>query len=194
MACTVRDGRPIAVIGTDQVSDGAVFVWDLTTGRQIGEPLTKRSGPVNAVACTVLDGRPIAVAGTISVTDGDGAVYVWDLTTGRQIHEPFRIPGGPVNGVACSVLGSRPIAVIGTSSRYGSDCTTVYVWDLTTGQQIREPLTGHSGTVNAIACTVLDGQLLAVTGGSEGTVRSWDVGTPVPNTAPGPAPSIHQPP
>ncbi|WP_203854875.1 hypothetical protein, partial [Dactylosporangium siamense] len=38
------------------------------------------------------------------------------------------------------------------------------------------PLTGHTGTVWAVACTVLDGRPVAVTGSDDGTVRVWDLG------------------
>ena len=71
------DGRLVAVTGS---ADGTVRVWDLTTGTQIGNPLTGHTHRVQAVATGVLpDGRLVAV------TDSDdGTVRVWDLATGRQ--------------------------------------------------------------------------------------------------------------
>ncbi|MFF0776186.1 hypothetical protein ACFYUK_45365 [Nonomuraea wenchangensis] len=51
----MADGRPVAVTASD---DTAVRVWDLATGRPIGDPLTGHTGPVNAVACPMLDGPP----------------------------------------------------------------------------------------------------------------------------------------
>ncbi|WP_326740432.1 hypothetical protein [Streptomyces sp. NBC_01022] len=55
------------------------------------------------------------------------------------------------------------------------------MWDLTTRQPVGEPLTGHTGTVEAVACTMLDGRPIAVTGGGDETVRVWDLtaGQPV---------------
>ncbi|MFF4427054.1 caspase family protein [Streptomyces sp. NPDC001549] len=46
---------------------------------------------------------------------------------------------------------------------------------------VRDTLTGHTGSVRAVACTDLDGAPVAVTGGSDGTVRVWDLasGTPI---------------
>ncbi|OKJ14055.1 hypothetical protein AMK19_10235 [Kitasatospora sp. CB01950] len=46
---------------------------------------------------------------------------------------------------------------------------------------LRDVLTGHRYTVDAVACTVLDGRPVAVTGGGDGTVRIWDLadGRPV---------------
>src|SRR3954470_19887861 len=42
-------------------------------------------------------------------------------------------------------------------------------------ESLRATLTGHDGWVYAVACTVLDGSPVAVTGGSDGTVRLWDL-------------------
>jgi WD40 repeat protein len=76
VACTLLDGRPIAVTGS---RDGTVRIWDVATGRQIGNALPSRAGAVNAVATTVLDGRPVAVTGS-----SDGTVRIWDLTTRQR--------------------------------------------------------------------------------------------------------------
>ncbi|MEU1458376.1 hypothetical protein ABZ455_41045, partial [Streptomyces avermitilis] len=52
---------------------------------------------------------------------------------------------------------------------------TVRVWDLASGRQVGAPLTGHTGTVSAVACTVLDGTPVAVICSNDGTVRVWDL-------------------
>jgi WD40 repeat protein len=49
------------------------------------------------------------------------------------------------------------------------------MWDLATGQPVGAPLTGHTNGVGAVACTVLDGQPVAVTGSDDHTVRVWDL-------------------
>ncbi|GAA2753377.1 WD40 repeat domain-containing protein [Kitasatospora cinereorecta] len=163
VACTVLDGRPVAVTAS---WDDTVRVWDLTTGRAVGEPLTGHTGSVFAVACTVLDGRPVAVTGS-----WDDTVRVWDLATSRAVGEPLTGHTHPVEAVACTVLDGRSVAV--TGGRDG----TVRVWDLATGRAVGEPLTGHTDTVSAVACTVLDGRPVAVTGSWDGTVRVWDLTT-----------------
>ncbi|UFR05966.1 WD40 repeat domain-containing protein [Streptomyces sp. Go40/10] len=40
---------------------------------------------------------------------------------------------------------------------------------------LRDTLTGHRGSVDAVACAVVDGRPVAVTGGSDRTVRVWDL-------------------
>jgi WD40 repeat protein len=52
------------------------------------------------------------------------------------------------------------------------------LWDPTTGSPVGDPLTGHIGTVKAMAAVPLpDGRVLLATGSSDETVRLWDLGT-----------------
>ncbi|MER7313334.1 WD40 repeat domain-containing protein, partial [Streptomyces halstedii] len=103
VACTVVDGRPVAVTASD---DHTVRVWDLATRQQVGAPLTGHTDEVNAVACTVLDERPVAVTGS-----DDHTVRVWDLVTRRCID---RIPlPAPCKALA---VGAGDRLVIGVGS------------------------------------------------------------------------------
>ncbi|MFG2785707.1 caspase family protein [Streptomyces prunicolor] len=174
VACTVLDGHPVAVIGLSR-GVGGVAVWDLTTGRLIGEPI-EVGAPVSVVACTVLDGRPIAVIGTNPSPSlrpggvvGGGGMGVRDLTTGAPIGEPLTQLNGSVSAMACTVLDGRPVAVIGLSR--GFDSGEVVVRDVATGAPIGEPLTQHDESVSSVACTVLDGHPIAVIGTNPGISR-----------------------
>ncbi|MBC3841900.1 hypothetical protein GXW82_21890 [Streptacidiphilus sp. 4-A2] len=60
--------------------------------------------------------------------------------------------------MATAVVDGRPVAVTG-----GGDMA-VRVWDLAAGEQVGKPLTGHPGSVNAVATVTLDGRPVAVTG------------------------------
>ncbi|MGY1501307.1 caspase family protein [Streptomyces sp. QTS52] len=178
VACTVLDGRPIALAASGGASVG---VWDLATGEPVGQPLTGHTGNVNAVACTVLDGRPIAVTGSgndFGDAFRDGLVQVWDLATGEPVGQPLTGHTSQVNAVACSALDGRPIAVTGSADH------SVRVWDLATGEPVGQPLTGRTNWVNAVACTVLDGRPIAVTGSGHilggGSVGVWDLATGEP--------------
>jgi hypothetical protein len=110
--------KPIAVSG-GSASDRAVRVWDLTTGRPIGKPLTGHGGWIGGVAVTQRLDRPIAVSGSY-----DGTLRAWDLTTGQQLGTPFTGHKGGVNAVAIVEGGTHPVAVSG-----GSD-GTVRRWSL----------------------------------------------------------------
>ena len=45
---------------------------------------------------------------------------------------------------------------------------------------LRATFTGHTGSVAAVACTVLEGRPVAVTAGADATVRLWDLATSTP--------------
>ncbi|MFF4352643.1 caspase family protein [Streptomyces sp. NPDC001530] len=76
---------------------------------------------------------------------------------------------GKVHGVACTTVRDRPVAVSA-----GAD-GTVRVWDLITGQPVRQPLRGHTDEVFTVACATVDGLPIAVTGSKDATVRMWDL-------------------
>ncbi|WP_370740916.1 WD40 repeat domain-containing protein, partial [Streptomyces sp. Ncost-T10-10d] len=80
VAAGMVEGRPVAVTGS---ADTTARVWDLATGRPLGEILTGHTGPVEAVATAVVEGRPVAVTGS-----ADKSVRVWDLATGQPTSEP----------------------------------------------------------------------------------------------------------
>ncbi|MET9770336.1 caspase family protein [Streptomyces sp. NPDC006415] len=197
VACSTLNGVPVAVAGD---GFGTVWVWDLASGTPIGEPLTGQGGEVFAVACSTVNGVPVAVTGSI-----DGTVRVRDLASGALIGEPFTGHTRAVEAVACSILNGVPVAVTGDGDG------TVRVWDLASNTPIGQRLTGHNGTVPAVRITqekeatspslteiatiaprptnsvfaaaysTVNGVPVAVTGGRDGTVRTWDLasGTPL---------------
>uniref|UniRef100_UPI003F490C15 WD40 repeat domain-containing protein n=1 Tax=Streptomyces chartreusis TaxID=1969 RepID=UPI003F490C15 len=164
------DGRP-HVVSTS--GDGTMRLWDLATGDQVGTPFAGAAGMgVAAIATVVIDGRPCAV--TLS---NDRRARVWDLVSHERA-EPvrvFRLPSRTSPwALTAVVVDGRPCIVTGTEDG------AVQVWDLGTGQQVGDPLTGHTGQVSTVATTVIDGRPHIVTGSTrwrDGTVRVWDLTT-----------------
>ncbi|GAA1738669.1 hypothetical protein [Nonomuraea bangladeshensis] len=70
VATTELNGHAAAIIGGE---DQMVRGWDLTTGRQIGEPLTGHTNSVCSVAVTELNGQPIAIT-----CSNDNTVRMWE--------------------------------------------------------------------------------------------------------------------
>jgi WD40 repeat protein len=163
VACTMVDGRPVAIIGS---RSGTMPIWDLSTRRHVGPPMVGTVGPVYAVACTTVDGQPVAVTGS----HGE-RVRIWDLTRRQQFVSSPADRRGAVSAVACTMVDGRPVAVTG-----GED-GTVRVWDLSTGRQVGAPLTEGTGPVYAVACTTVDGRPVAIIGSRSGTMPIWDLST-----------------
>jgi WD40 repeat protein len=134
-------------------SQHGVQLWDVASGKPIGNLLTPRPGFRVAFSP---NGKILAVAGAQNVR-------LWDVTTHQQI-------GAPINHVS-----SVAFSPDGKTLVTGSDSGTVQLWNVASHQQIGAPLVGHDQAVVSVAFSP-DGDTVA-SGGADGTVRLWDVTT-----------------
>ncbi|HSV65975.1 MAG TPA: caspase family protein [Mycobacteriales bacterium] len=165
------DGKTLATGSGNKT----VRLWNPTTGKLIGSPLTGHTDPifgppltghtdsVNAVAFSP-DGK------TLATGCGDGTVRLWNPITRQPIGSPLTGHTDSVNAVAFSP-GGKTLAT-------GSYDHTVRLWNPTTGKPIGQPLQGHTGTVYTVTFSP-DGKTLA-TGSSDHTVRLWNPTTGKP--------------
>lgn len=159
VACTRLRGRLVAVTGGD---DCKVWIWDLATAKQFGDPLCGHTGVIRSVVCGVRYGRPIAVTGS-----EDQTVRVWDLAQRKPIGRPLRGHTGQVWAVACGMLDGKPVAVSGSTDR------TLRLWELTDPGTSGTQLLGHNKGVHAVALSTVAERTVAVSGGED--VRVWDL-------------------
>jgi WD40 repeat protein len=157
------DGKIIAA-SCSSIVEGTVQLWDASTGKPIGQPLSGDSGPLSGVAFSP-DGKTIAASGGYHAM-----VQLWEASTGKPLGQPLTGNSGPVNGVAFSPDGTM-IATVGNDAM-------VRFWEASTGKPIGQPLTGHTGPVNGVAFS-LDGKRLA-SASNDGTVRVWQLSTGKP--------------
>lgn len=140
--------------------DGVARIWDVATGRPVGEAST---GFVTSAfgAAVSPDGKTFASGGI------DGKVRLWDVAGGRPLGEPIDAHTTPIWSVAFSPNG----AIVASG---GTD-NTVKLWDVAAGHALGEPLAGHTAMILSLAFSP-DGATLA-SGSSDNTVRLWDVAT-----------------
>ncbi|MFJ5718366.1 caspase family protein [Streptomyces sp. NPDC093149] len=164
VACTEIAGQSVAVTGSH---DSTVRIWDLGTGRPVGEPITGHDTPVTSVACALLDGRPLAVTNSY-----DSPARVWDLETGRPVGGSLTGPEIEVDRLICAEFDGRPVVV--TASYHDS---TVRMWDLRTHRPVGPSLSHLTGWFHAVLCVADGARPYAVTSDRDNTVRVWDLST-----------------
>jgi WD40 repeat protein/tRNA A-37 threonylcarbamoyl transferase component Bud32 len=126
------DSRRIAVPG----APGTVGIWEVATGRRVGEPLEIGSGVVDA-AIFADGGR------TLIASDDSGSVFMVDVGTGRRV--------GPRLSVGSKPAGSLDLSPDGRLLAAASYEGPVFVWDMKTGTLYGSPLTVDTSPVNDVA-------------------------------------------
>ena len=135
--------------------------------------------PLKTLAETAESGQPIrALAlgsdGTrdLLVTGGDDhTVWAWDLTGDDGLRHARGGHGGPVRAVTTRTDPGGD-ALVWSGGADGN----VWGWDGRDGAEVGA-LTGHEGTVNALATAQVGGVGLLVSGADDGTVRVWNTDT-----------------
>ncbi|MFE6926328.1 caspase family protein, partial [Nocardia sp. NPDC057663] len=103
------DGTRVA-----SASSNTIRIWDLHSGRPLGEPFTGHTDTVSSVAFSP-DGTRLASSG------GDNTIRIWDPRTGQPIGEPLTGHTESVYSVAFSSDGTRLASA--------SDDNTIRIWD-----------------------------------------------------------------
>jgi WD40 repeat protein len=147
------DGRRLA----GAFDDGAVKLWDATTGREL-RSFFVHDDDVDCVAFSP-DGTRLALAGK------DHAVTIWDLHEERALFQLIGHTAG-VDRIAFSPDGSRVVSA--------SDDRTIKIWDARTGAR-RSSLDGHENNALGL-CYHPDGKRI-VSGAWDHTLRIWDART-----------------
>jgi hypothetical protein len=153
------DGRRVVTGSADKTTR----IWDITTGRPVGQPLVGHDDLIAAVAMSP-DGRRIATGSV------DKTIRLWDGETGAPVGQPGRGHEAIVQSVAFSPDG-RIVAS-------GSDDQTIRLWDANTGLQVGKPLSGHTREIRSVAFSP-DGRRLA-SAAMDGEIRLWDPSTGEP--------------
>ena len=194
------DGKALASAGGNFGKAGELKIWDLATAKErasvapfaqdLWDVAWSPDGKRVAAACRdgsaqVVDAATGAVTATfphsayarrvafapdgktLAVGYGDqGFVSLWDLETGKQ-RATFQAQRGALFGLSFSADGKRLLTC-------GTDGAAV-VWNVGKSVEPAFALTGHQGQV-CFAAFAPDGKTVVTGGGSDRTVRVWNVG------------------
>ncbi len=172
----LASGRTVAVTGS---ADGFIRVWDLASGRVLGDPLGGGTAKIEAVTTAILpDGRAV-----VSAADDAGDIRSWDLDSRERVGRPVSCGANMAQGLTTALVEGQ---VIGLAT--GED-SGLRLWDVATGDPIGNrladhPLAGQSGTGSVqggrvVAAVALDGRDIAITGNGDGLLL-WDIGQQEP--------------
>jgi WD40 repeat protein len=159
------DGRTLA----SGSLDGTIILWSVLTNLPLGPPQMAHPEGVTDVAFGP-DGLRLASTGD------DGTIVLWDVADVTAPEETASLVPG-----ADSVY-SVDFSPDGKTLASGDSTGSVILWDATTGDQLGEPLLGHTDAVFVVTFNQ-DGTLLA-SGSRDSTIILWDVEKRVPKGAP----------
>ena len=149
-----------ATMGSDNHS-GALRLWNVATGQQIGAPLVdSTTGPIESVAFSP-DGT------TLATGSSDGTARLWNVTAGKQT-------GNTINSPINSPVASVAFSPDGTTLATGSSDGTARLWNVTAGRPIGRPLNANDA-VYSVAFSP-DGKSIT-TANANGTEQKWAVAT-----------------
>jgi len=146
------NGEVLATAGND------VRLWDVATQRQIGTAIAVPGGFDFASLAFSQDGRTLAF-------NGSGRVRLVDVATQRLLGTAF----GSARSV--NAITFRPGTQILVTA--GAD-GVARMWDVTTRQQIGQPMSATAAGSMGAAAISPDGKTLATASG-DGTARLWDI-------------------
>jgi WD40 repeat protein len=140
---------------------GTVEVFDTATGLPVAESQAAATLPGGVLA---LGFTPRGASVLIACSNGD--VITWDPTTNATSISRFAPISSLTNAPTTAFSPDGTTIAVATSD-------TVQLWDMTTGQQIGNPIVPGDGTVFMLAFSP-DGKTLA-TSAADGTIRLWNV-------------------
>jgi WD40 repeat protein len=157
------DGLAISRLGTLAAArqDGTVSLWSLRTLQPAGGPLQAEPAPISSVAFSA-DARTLATGGS--------TLRLWHVASLRQLGA--RLPAVERDGFFGVAVNTA-----GTVAAVGGD-GALWLWNARSGGELGAPLRADGSYLLSVAFAP-GGSILA-TGGSDGMLRLWHLGSSRP--------------
>ncbi len=153
------DGTLLAAGGLNRVSPGPVGLWEVRSGRRLGEYLPRDGFGATSLAFSP-DGKYLVCGAD------DTSILIFESSS-LQLLKRIEAHNGWVNALAFNREGTQLAS--------GSNDGRIILWSFPEMREITR-LAGHHGTVNDLTFAP-DDQLL-VSGGGDQTLRVWDLNRP----------------
>jgi len=143
-------------IGT---TSGSAYVFDITTGQQLFKLLPDDGGVGSRFGFSVaMNGTTVVIGAYLDEDNGtaSGSAYVFDINTGQQLFKLLATDAraGDVLGYSVAVNGNNAVVgAIADNDNLG-ESSSVYVFDITTGQQLFKLLPSPSDAYNYFGYSV----------------------------------------
>ena len=150
-------------------SSGSAYVFDVATGQQLRKLLPTDGAPEDRFGSAVDVDGGLGIVGAFGDDDlgeNSGSAYVFDLSTGQQLFKLLAADGEQADYFGISVAISGSLALVGAygEDSNGASAGAAYLFDVTTGQQLRKITPDVSAPIDFFGAEVdLDGQRAAIT-------------------------------
>ncbi len=172
-------GRSVAISGNIAIinsyfdddngtSSGSAYLFDLSTGQQIAKLLPVDGSSFEAFGSVAISGNLAVVGAPLDIHEGvvTGSAYVFDTLTGQQLHRLLASDGASNDHFGNAVAISGNLALIGADRNddAGTDSGSAYIFDATTGQQLRKLIPADGSASDNFGCAVALSGSAAVVG------------------------------
>jgi WD40 repeat protein len=164
------DGNVFIVGAGDPAMVGEAYLFDLTTGEKLRQLLPTEDVYGDHFGLSVAIGGNLAIVGAPNqdALTKFGAAYVYDVSTGQQVYKlrPNDRAQGAYFGSSVDISGN--VALVGASAPFGDypRRPAAYLFDLTTGQQIRKLGASDASLTNYFGRSVAIEGNIAIVGAS----------------------------
>ena len=173
LAVSVSVGGNLIVVGAygDDDADedsGSAYVFDATTGEQLHKLTADDAAEGDSFGYSVSISGNLIVIGAYrddNAGEDSGSAYVFDATTGEQLRKLTADDAAKDDTFGTSVSISGSLIVVGSlgDDDAGSDSGSAYVFDATTGEQLRKLTADDAAAEDRFGtCVSIDGNLIVV--------------------------------
>ena len=130
-----------AIISAEGDNDnGSAYIFNVTNGNQVHKLASSDGASNDDFGYSVsIDGNN-AIVSTMGKNSYQGAAYIFNVTTGNQVHKLTASDGQSNDyfGRDSSIYGNYAIVGAGMDDDGASDSGSVYIFDITTGNQLQK--------------------------------------------------------